>query len=51
MKLFVDEAKKHPAKINNLYDELIYQPIYKQYVAKGKYPEIMKTLKPPQRFK
>jgi uncharacterized protein YjaZ len=47
MKLFVEEAKKHPARINHLYDELIYQPIYERYVAKGKYPEIMETLKSP----
>jgi len=47
MKLFVAEAKKHPARINHLYDEFIYQPIFERYVARGKYPEIMKTLASP----
>lgn len=47
MKQFADEAEKHPPKIDKLYDKLIYQPIFYTYVAKGKYPEIMKTLASP----
>ncbi|MCU0645109.1 MAG: DUF2268 domain-containing protein, partial [bacterium] len=47
MKLFVEEAKKNPAKINQLYEKIIYQSIFRSFVARGKYPEIMETLKPP----
>lgn len=47
MKLFTAEVEKHPAQINRLYNRLIYQPIFRSFVAKGKYPEIMKTLALP----
>jgi uncharacterized protein YjaZ len=47
MKLFADEAKKQPAQINRLYDRFVYQSIFRSFVAKGKYPEVMETLKPP----
>ena len=47
MKLFAEEAEKHRGQIDKLYKEFIYQPIFNRYVAKGKYPEIMKTLASP----
>jgi len=47
MKIFAEEAQKNSNRTNELYGNLIYQPIYDKYVAKGEYSEIMNTLKQP----